>query len=306
MRRNPTLAVLGNPASGPADADAARELELYIVNDGELYRQQHEPIIRNLQKKRAKGTYDRDKAVTLFMYLVENGAKKYLREFGTGGRIDRVFNRNTRLLVARELRDTFEHMERDVDPAVNPPSVTLRRAVAFFRKYAGHVVGRQMANALDLARAESYGHAHDWRVSWEGDPDADWSWMDATERKRDHEVESAVLRDRRGKVLASLGGIFDADQNYRRVVEAELMAEALEYLGRSATPRRHRLKRNPGSTIANKVLAIEYVHATDGKRYRHDFTEDTDHNDVTAKVTRGGRRVTLEARDGQSIVQDYR
>ena len=36
----------------------ARELYLYAINDGDLYRQQREHIERNLQRKFDKGVYD--------------------------------------------------------------------------------------------------------------------------------------------------------------------------------------------------------------------------------------------------------
>jgi hypothetical protein len=110
-RRNPLImTVMGaNPGSGPMDHDAARELELYVENDGDLYRQQYVPIIKNLMKRRAKGTYNRDLAVKLFMYLIDAGARKYIVEFGTRGqKIDSMFNRNTRLEVAKRFRDHFE------------------------------------------------------------------------------------------------------------------------------------------------------------------------------------------------------
>lgn len=98
-----------NPASGPADETAARELQLYIENDADLYRQQFVPIVKNLMQRRAKGTYDPVKAIKLFMYLMDSGAKKYMKEFGTQGqRIDAVFNRATRLEAARNFRDSFE------------------------------------------------------------------------------------------------------------------------------------------------------------------------------------------------------
>lgn len=104
-----TTHALSNPASGPADEDAARELELFIENDAILYRQQFIPIVKNLMKKRMRGVYDRERAVKLFMYLVDAGARKYVQEFGTTGqRVDTMFNRNTRLEVARSLRDSFE------------------------------------------------------------------------------------------------------------------------------------------------------------------------------------------------------
>lgn len=59
-----------------------RELFLFIVNDGALYRQQGAPIIVNLQKKFRKGVFDQAKAVKLYRYLADNGAKKYTFEFG--------------------------------------------------------------------------------------------------------------------------------------------------------------------------------------------------------------------------------
>lgn len=45
--------------------------------------------------------------------------------------------------------------------------------------------------------------------------------------ERAHEIEFCVCRDAAGDALASLGGIIDATPNYRRVVEAELAAEAI-------------------------------------------------------------------------------
>jgi ribosomal protein L29 len=57
--------------------------------------------------------------------------------------------------------------------------------------------------------------------------------------------------------------------------------------------------------LARKVLVIDYVHAEDGKKYTHDFGEDTDHGPVCAYVEDGGKRVVLEASDGRAIVKDY-
>lgn len=97
-----------NPASGPVDEDAARELELYAMNDADLYRQQYVPIVQNLMRKRAKGTFDFEKSVKLWMYFVDNAARKYVREFGSPGqKIDSMFNRNTRLAVARVIAQDF-------------------------------------------------------------------------------------------------------------------------------------------------------------------------------------------------------
>jgi hypothetical protein len=93
------------------DQIGARELELYIQNDGDLYRQQYQPIQKNLVTKIARGIYDPEKAVKLFMYLVDNGAKKYAMEFGSGGVAGPSvggFDKATRLEVARSLTKEFE------------------------------------------------------------------------------------------------------------------------------------------------------------------------------------------------------
>jgi hypothetical protein len=61
----------------------ARELALFIENDGDLYRQQTTPIILNLARKIKRGIFSHVKAANLFRYLADNGAKKYSAEFGT-------------------------------------------------------------------------------------------------------------------------------------------------------------------------------------------------------------------------------
>ncbi len=89
-----------------ADQTAAEELKLFIDNDGDLYRQQTTSIFKNLITKVGRGTYNSAKAVTLFMYLVEAGAKKYAKEFG--GTWNLMFSVPTRKLVATTMRDDFE------------------------------------------------------------------------------------------------------------------------------------------------------------------------------------------------------
>lgn len=90
------------------DHAAADELKLYIDNDGELYRRQTTPILKNLATKMARGEYDHDKAAKLFGYLVESGAKKYARDEG-GGSLPwhKMFPPDVRRKVAAELADYF-------------------------------------------------------------------------------------------------------------------------------------------------------------------------------------------------------
>lgn len=82
-------------------------LKLFIDNDGDLYRQQTTPIHKNLITKMAKGIYDPAKAEKLWMFLVDNGAKKYAREAGSGSAWHNMFSIADRREVARELNRHF-------------------------------------------------------------------------------------------------------------------------------------------------------------------------------------------------------
>ncbi len=93
-------------ARKPVDDAAVRELVLYITNDHELYRRQVIPIIDNLRKKIKRNVYDADKAVKLWKYLADAGAKKYTQEFGTQDAM--IFSPATREAAAVELRDNYD------------------------------------------------------------------------------------------------------------------------------------------------------------------------------------------------------
>lgn len=86
----------------------ARELQLYIVNDGELYKGKAKAIIANLKKKYEKGTYDEEKAIKGWGYLAEDGAKKYHKEFGSGGSWSALFPKAVRNEVAKELEAYYK------------------------------------------------------------------------------------------------------------------------------------------------------------------------------------------------------
>lgn len=118
-------------------SDEQRELQIYIVNDSDLYRQRVEPIIKNLAKKMKKGTYDHAKAVKLWMYLADAGAQKYTKEFDTRGASSYgIFTKADRLAVAKELADYYrenvEQFFQDIDMdaarrALNPRRKRRRR-----------------------------------------------------------------------------------------------------------------------------------------------------------------------------------
>ena len=70
---------------GSRQSDGARELELYIINDGELYKRHTQPVLKSLRRRMARGDYDSEKAIDLWEYLALAGAKKYHKEFGSPG-----------------------------------------------------------------------------------------------------------------------------------------------------------------------------------------------------------------------------
>lgn len=95
------------------DESIAVELETYIVNDGTLYRERAKPMITNLAKKMAKGTYNRTEAVKLWRYLADAGAKAYNKEFGLGSSGYGPWTPAIRNMVAKELRDSYEEQVED-------------------------------------------------------------------------------------------------------------------------------------------------------------------------------------------------
>ena len=65
------------------DSDAVNELDSFIMNDEDLYRRRFMPIISNIRRKMKRGVYDHEKVIKLWMYLVDDAAKKYVSEFGS-------------------------------------------------------------------------------------------------------------------------------------------------------------------------------------------------------------------------------
>ena len=81
--------------------------------------------------------------------------------------------------------------------------------------------------ALNLARAEQDGKAAGLTFEWSADPDGcSMCQCCSKEKCGDVVVEECLCRNEAGDVVASLCGICGADNNYRRVVEAELALEA--------------------------------------------------------------------------------
>jgi hypothetical protein len=110
----------------------------------------------------------------------------------------------------------------------------LRQPFRFFLENAGYCTppGRAVC-ALKYARAEMKARADDsLRVVWEPDDCPDTSWCEDIGYKITDQttVEVCRIESRCGscgqwETVESLCGIFDADDTYRRVVEAELYSQ---------------------------------------------------------------------------------
>ena len=84
----------------------AEELKLYIDNDSKLYKQRYIPILKNLSNKKKRNKFSKSLAVKAFMYLVDDGAKRYTKEYG--GNPKDIFPKSKRTELAKEYVDEFE------------------------------------------------------------------------------------------------------------------------------------------------------------------------------------------------------
>jgi len=96
-------------ARASADSGAAEDLVLFIENTAELVGDPSQgwSIVLNLLRKWRKGTYDHAQAPKLWGYLVESGAKLYVKEMQPGVSWNVMFNPATRELAAQTLADQF-------------------------------------------------------------------------------------------------------------------------------------------------------------------------------------------------------
>jgi hypothetical protein len=153
------VGVFPNPRSG--DEVAARELFLFGSNDGDLYRQRTQPIIDNLAKKVAKGTYDFQKSLTLWKYWADDAAKRYAKEYGG------AFDVPTRKLAAQMAADYYgEHVQEESvkfhRPAKRNPARKSRSVYTDFivsESLNGKTGWKIVATFLTEKSAAEYAHA---------------------------------------------------------------------------------------------------------------------------------------------------
>lgn len=102
---------------------------------------------------------------------------------------------------------------------------------------AGSIVGMCAKTCLNYARAEYIGERFQICVQWEFDADSAGlgpeEWIDDPKYlkrwyKSHHCCEYAYIENE-GDHIAGLGSIWDADENYRRIIEAELLSEVIPF-----------------------------------------------------------------------------
>ena len=81
----------------------AEDLELYIDNESDLYKEVWIPITTELTRKKDAGTYSHEDAATAFMFLIVDGTRKYLKEFP-----DSSISKDVQRETAESMRDRFE------------------------------------------------------------------------------------------------------------------------------------------------------------------------------------------------------
>ena len=92
-----------------------KELKLYIDNDQDMYRQRYIPLLKNLSRKKKQGKFRKSLASKAFMYLIDDGAKRYTKEYGGNARD--MFPKRQRQMLSKdyvdEFEDTFKNQEFD-------------------------------------------------------------------------------------------------------------------------------------------------------------------------------------------------
>lgn len=169
------LDLIENGRREEPDTQAARELSLYIENDYALVgapNSQGKAIEKNLLQKVQNGSFDLDKSVLAWMYLMEAGAKKYAKEFAAERDWSKIFNKPTRELVAYEFAVTFhdEHIKQRSAGGITPVDVRILGKIASGETSRGGNVftDAEYMRAEELASAGLINKAGDWKLTQAG------------------------------------------------------------------------------------------------------------------------------------------
>jgi hypothetical protein len=90
----------------------SRELELYIVNDYDIYFQSIIPTIIRHKRMLKNGKYNEEKALSSWLMIAKNGAQKYSKIFGSEYY---QFKKSDIELCAKSLLEYYEDEIKDAE-----------------------------------------------------------------------------------------------------------------------------------------------------------------------------------------------
>lgn len=95
------------------DHQTVREVNLFLENDYDLWMRRRPQFVLNLARKLANGTYDHKQAPALWLFLVDEAAAKYDKEYGSGKGSKAWMEIGDRRALAQELADDFKREVED-------------------------------------------------------------------------------------------------------------------------------------------------------------------------------------------------
>ena len=119
------------------DTHAARELALYTINSGNIYRAHTSRVVDAMVKRYKLGTFDESKALKAFEYVALDGVAWYARDFGDDTRAS--FPPSVRRAAAVEIMEHY----RDHWEIFDTVEV---QAVDFDRDIYGNPTGHYLVN----------------------------------------------------------------------------------------------------------------------------------------------------------------
>lgn len=134
--------------SGVLDEHDAEDLEPYAENTAEIYHRFITPTRNNLRKKVQNGTYDENKALKAWENVIDEAAKMYDKELGSGRGSMTLFNKSTRHEAAKRL---MERMDDDVFQGLRKiESCRKPRRIKSAVSYGWEVTSSDAPKALDM------------------------------------------------------------------------------------------------------------------------------------------------------------
>jgi len=83
------------------------EIDFFMANNAQLIKQRTDSIRKNLIRKLKAGKYDHKQAPKLWMLLIDEGTKRFMKENDITQNIKDFFPKNDRMLFAEQLADEF-------------------------------------------------------------------------------------------------------------------------------------------------------------------------------------------------------